>query len=125
MADNLTWKRSEHAQGRILVIDRDLSWTLQVSETLIGDEYAVFSANSPQDAFLLLEAHNFDLIIAEVNMPDVDGTAFSEQLRQIYPTTMMIISNQQWFDRPGGSGNQVGVFDYLEKTRGSQLAWSR
>jgi DNA-binding NtrC family response regulator len=103
-------------RARILVIDRDPSWTLQVSESLIGDDCAIFSANSPQDALLLLEAHNFDLIIAEVNMPDIDGTAFSEQLRQVYPTTMMIIFTSKSSVSQAVCATKMGVFDYIEKT---------
>jgi len=78
-------------RAKILVLDSDSLWTLTVSELLIQDNYEIFSANSLQDATLLLEAHLIDLLIAEVNLPQSDAGAMLEQLRQMYPQTTLIV----------------------------------
>ncbi len=103
-------------RAKILIIDYDASWTLTLSETLIGDDYEVFSANSPQDSLLLLEAHNIDLIIAEVNMPLVDGTAFLEQLRQLHPTASILVNTGTASISQAVHATKLGVIDYVERS---------
>jgi two-component system NtrC family response regulator len=104
------------AKAKILVIDHDASWTLTLSELLIPDTYEVFSANSPQDALLLLEIHGIDLIIVEVNMPGHDGTALMEQLRQMFPQTALIVHTERASISQAVQCTRLGGFDYLEKS---------
>ena len=58
-------------RAKILVVDQDVPWTLKLSDLLIQDECEMFSANSVQDAMLLLDARSIDMVIAEINMPGV------------------------------------------------------
>jgi DNA-binding NtrC family response regulator len=83
---------------------------------LIEADYEVFSANSSADALVLLEAHRIDLIIAEINMPQIDGTAFLEQLRQLHPTTTMIVCTTKASISQAVQATKLGVFDYIEKS---------
>lgn len=103
-------------KANVMLIDHDVSWTLTLSESLIGDDYAVFSANSSQDALLLLQAHNVDVIVADVNFPGIDGTAFLEQLRQVYPVIIMIIFTSSGSISQAVHATKLGVFDYIEKS---------
>ena len=79
------------AKAKILVVDDDLNWTLKVSDSLMQHDYEVFSANTTQDSLLLLEAHSIDLVIAEINLPQVDGISFLEQLRQVHPDATVLV----------------------------------
>ncbi|MCG3148863.1 MAG: Transcriptional regulatory protein ZraR [Verrucomicrobiae bacterium] len=102
-------------RAKILVIDSDATWTLTLSELLIPDNYEVFSANSAPDAFLLLEVHSIDLLIAEVNLPGVDGTALLEQLRQMFPQSGILIHTAKPSISQAVHATRLGVLDYIEK----------
>jgi two-component SAPR family response regulator len=78
-------------RAKILVVDHDASWTLRLSELLIQNDCEVFSANSVQDTMLLLDARSVDIVIAEINIPGQNGTAFLEQIRQVYPKTTVVV----------------------------------
>src|SRR6266436_4290015 len=104
------------ARAKVLVIDHDATWTLTVSELIIADTYEVFSANSAQDAFLLLEVHGIDLIIAEVNMPGQDGTGLLEQIRQMFPQTTLIVHTANASISQAVQSTRLGAQDYLEKS---------
>jgi DNA-binding NtrC family response regulator len=103
-------------RAKILIIDNDAHWTLTLSEALIEDDYEIFSANSTEDALLLLEAHTIDMIVAEVNIPQVDGTAFLEQLRQLHPATAILVHTATASIAQAVHATKLGVFDYVQKS---------
>lgn len=103
------------ARAKVLVIDFEAAWTLIVSELLIPDNFDVFSANSAQDAHLLLEVHSIDLIIAEINLPGTDGISFLEQVRQVHPQCSVIVHTGQPSITQAVHATRLGVLDYLEK----------
>ncbi len=103
-------------RAKILVVDHDVDWTLTVSELFVQDAYEVFSANTVDDALLLLDAHHVQVVIAEVNMPKVDGLAFLEQLRQIYPETAVIVCTLTPKLTQAVEATKLGAYDYIEKS---------
>jgi DNA-binding NtrC family response regulator len=110
-------------KAKILVVDHEVPWTLKLSELLIQDDFETFSANTVQDAMLLLDARSIDIVIAEINMPGVEGTAFLEQLRQVYPETTVIVLTGKSSVEQAVNATKLGVFDYLQKTdEGGALA---
>lgn len=103
-------------RAKILVLDEDLSSTLAVSDALIHGNYEVFSANSPQDALLLMEAHAVDVLVVEVNAPKVDSLSFLEQTRQMHASTSIIVFTSKGTIPQAVQATKLGVYDYLEKT---------
>src|ERR1043166_3956249 len=103
-------------RAKILVLDSDSQWTLTLSELLIPDNYEIFSANSLQDATLLLEAHLIDLLIAEINQPQADAGAMLEQLRQMYPQTTLIVLTAKPSVSQAVQATRLGAVEYVEKS---------
>jgi two-component system NtrC family response regulator len=99
-----------------LVVDREVAWTLKLSEILIQDECEVFSANSAEDAKLLLDARNIDVLLVDINtLPGVDGTAFLEEIRQLYAETTVIVFTAKTTVEQAVRATKLGAFDYLQK----------
>src|ERR1035438_7865326 len=103
-------------RAKILVVDEDISWTLKLSELLIQDECEMFSANSVEDTMLLLDARSIDIVIAEINMPGTDGTAFLEQMRQVFPETTVIVHTANASVEQAVRATKLGIFDYVQKS---------
>jgi two-component system NtrC family response regulator len=104
------------AKAKVLVIDHDTAWTLAVSEALISDACEVYSANTQQDALLLLEVHGIDVIVAEINGSGQDGLNPLEQLRQMYPQSALIVYTAKPNIKQAVEATRLGAFDYLEKS---------
>jgi DNA-binding NtrC family response regulator len=103
-------------KAKILVVDHDVTWTLKLSELLMGDNFEMFSANSVEDAMLLLDARNINVVIADINgMPGVDGTAFLEQMRQVHAEATMIVHTGKVSVEQAVRATKLGAYDYLEK----------
>ncbi|MDP2971499.1 MAG: response regulator, partial [Deltaproteobacteria bacterium] len=63
----------------ILVVDDELG-ARQSLEVILEDDYRVLSAESGREALEVLQRESIDLILLDVNMPDMDGL---EVLRKI------------------------------------------
>ena len=65
----------------ILVVDDD-SANLMLAQKILGKEYRVAAANSGMAAFKYLEKNRPDLILLDINMPQMDGFEAMERLKQ-------------------------------------------
>lgn len=67
----------------ILVIDDEGLITKSLKKLLNKEGFTAVIASSGQEAIEKLKASNFDLIISDVRMPEIDGIETIERLRQI------------------------------------------
>ena len=66
----------------ILVVDDDTS-NLALAQKILGKEYRIAAANSGKVAFKYLENNCPDLILLDINMPEMDGFEVMEKLRSM------------------------------------------
>lgn len=64
----------------ILVVDDDKT-NLSLAQRILGPQYRIAASNSGQAALKYLENHRPDLILLDINMPDMDGFEVMERLR--------------------------------------------
>ncbi|MGN1146377.1 MAG: response regulator, partial [Acetatifactor sp.] len=64
----------------ILVVDDDTA-NLMLAQKLLGKEYRIAAANSGAAAFKYLENNRPDLILLDINMPEMDGFQVMERLK--------------------------------------------
>jgi DNA-binding NtrC family response regulator len=100
---------------KILAVDNDASWLARVTSALLQEGHEIFAATNLDDAYRLLNNRRADLIIAEVNTLNTDGSALLEQLRQVYPTVSVIVFTSQPSITQAVQATRLGVVDYLEK----------
>lgn len=67
--------------ANILVVDDNPVIQLMLSLMLKRNDQTVVTAASGQEALELLERTGIDLVILDVNMPDIDGLTLLKQLR--------------------------------------------
>lgn len=110
-----------HDQPRkrhILLVDDSPFFRNMLTPMLSMAGYAVTSLESPLDALKLCEKGvHFDLIVSDIEMPDMDGFEFAEKVRishQWRETPMIALTSHtapQDLDR----GHTVGFDDYIPK----------
>jgi CheY-like chemotaxis protein len=74
-----------HTPARILVIDDEPSIVRALVRLLHRDSYLVDTAGNGRQALAQLQAQRYDVILADLRMPELDGRAFYTLLRQQYP----------------------------------------
>ncbi|MDE6320373.1 MAG: response regulator, partial [Lachnospiraceae bacterium] len=65
----------------ILIVDDD-RLTLATAQKLLEGKYRVVAVNSGKQAYKYLERHTPDLILLDINMPEIGGFEVMETLRQ-------------------------------------------
>jgi adenylate cyclase len=86
--------------ANILVVDDNPVIQLMLSLMLKRNDQTVFTAASGREALELLERADVDLVILDVNMPDMDGLTLLKQLRdddryQDLPIIMLTASGRE------------------------------
>lgn len=66
---------------RVLVVDDSMSMRQALSIALRGAGYDVVEAVDGGDGLRKLDGHKFDLIISDVNMPNMDGISFVKAVK--------------------------------------------
>lgn len=68
---------------KILAVDDSVSMRNMVSFTLRGAGHQVREAADGQAALAVAKEERFDLVLADVNMPGMDGIALTRELRAL------------------------------------------
>lgn len=104
-------------KDRVLVVDDDLLF-LKIAEELLKEHYAVSLANSGRQAVRFLEKGGHpDLILLDINMPDMDGFETLLQLRTVKSGTKVPVIYLTGLVDPDNEvhGFQLGAVDYIKK----------
>jgi len=116
----ITWQEKglsmvEGKGERILIVEDEPAIRQLVERVLGRAGYQVRSAAHGGEAFALLEKEPFDLIITDLNMPEMDGHQLLEQCRVFYPDIdVMILTADTTLDTAVAMLKQ-GAVDYLTK----------
>jgi len=90
---------------RILLVDDEVLILASIGRALELRGYAVATASGGRQAIALLESENFDLVITDLVMGEVDGIQVLKRAKEIDPETMVVILT--------GYGNMESAIDAL------------
>jgi DNA-binding response OmpR family regulator len=75
--------RSEQEQKRILIIDDDLDITIALRISLEDNGFSADSYTDPVLAFENFRGGQYDLVLLDIKMPEVDGFHLYQKIRKI------------------------------------------
>ncbi len=123
LASRRKHKREEqHAEtairGRILVVDDSITVRETERNMLIAEGYAVDVAVDGLDAWNMLNANDYDLLISDVDMPHMDGITLIQRMRQDSRFGIMpvIIVSYKENEHDRMRGLEAGADAYLAKS---------
>jgi two-component system chemotaxis response regulator CheY len=101
----------------ILAVDDSPSMRKMVSFTLTGAGYHVVEAVDGQDAYEKAQTHAIDLVLADQNMPRLDGLGLTRLLRQHpnFKTTPILMLTTESSDQMKQAGRAAGATGWLVK----------
>jgi carbon-monoxide dehydrogenase iron sulfur subunit len=103
------------AGGRILVVDDEPMVTKSCRRVLSGQGYQVDTTESGQEGMRQAFDESFDLVFADLKMPDLDGMDLVRALRNQRPGTAVIIITGYGTVHSAVEAVKLGVSDYIEK----------
>ncbi|HXX58271.1 MAG TPA: response regulator [Thermodesulfovibrionales bacterium] len=100
---------------KVLVLDDDPIIGLSCKKILDPDGYIVSSVTQGGDAIRLISNEEFDLLIADIRLPDMNGVEVLREAKAIQPTMDIIIITGYPTMEDAKEAIRLGAFEYLEK----------
>ena len=100
--------------ARILVIDDEPAIRRILREILEHEKYNVDDAASAIEALPLVKENEFDAILCDIKMPQMDGIEFLEEAKKITDAPIIMISGHGTIDT-AVEAIKKGAFDYIAK----------
>ncbi len=99
---------------KLLIVDDEEKIRKLISKYAVFEGYDVVEAGDGMTATELLRHKDFDLVILDIMLPDVDGFTVCRELRKTKRTPVIMLSARgEEYDRLHGF--EVGVDDYVVK----------
>ena len=77
---------------RVLVVDDDEGIREFLKDSLEMQGYTTFASTNGADALAFLEKNDVDLVLADVNMPEIGGVDLALRVREIRATPVVLIT---------------------------------
>ena len=102
-------------QKRILVVDDTENACIALSKLLAHEGYEVASAGNGYEALNYLRGKDVDLIITDINMPEMNGLAFLRELNRCHPSSNVIMITAYGEVESYLEAMSLGAFEYINK----------
>lgn len=101
--------------GRILIVDDEPSVRMMLEAALRAQGYKVQTANSGADARDALDDTDFDLMLLDLRLGDMDGIDILQEAKHKWPALEVILLTAHGSIASAISALRYGAFDYLLK----------
>ena len=99
---------------RILVVDDD-NMNLARTRIILGKEYDVFLADSGIDALEKLRSEKIDMVLLDIDMPEMNGIETFKRMKEFAADTPMIFLTASGQEDDVVSAIRLGAVNYLKK----------
>ncbi|MBI5463839.1 MAG: response regulator [Ignavibacteriales bacterium] len=102
-------------KNRILVVDDEEALRTVLSAELEGEGYSVLSAGDGQEALNILGSKEFDLILLDIKMPNVDGFEVLKFVKERHPATKVVMLTGFADLKNAIESKKLGAEDFISK----------
>jgi DNA-binding NtrC family response regulator len=99
----------------ILIVDDEENARVGLEKLLSREGYHVSSVANGFEALDYLSRHPVDLVITDINMPEMNGLVFLRELNWAYPTVSVIMVTAYGGVESYLEAMNLGAFEYLNK----------
>ncbi|MHC1760088.1 MAG: response regulator [Negativicutes bacterium] len=101
--------------GRIVLVDDEKELMLVLTDLLTGHGYKVLGVTSAREALDCIKTQEFDLLITDLMMPEMDGVSLLKESLKVNPELLGIIMTGQGTVNTAVDAMKSGALDYILK----------
>jgi len=105
----------KRSKKKILLIDDDVNFLTINKKILVYAGYEIDICSKPMELFKNYNLSNFDLIISDLVMPDIDGIEVLKFILEKYPYSKVIILTGNGTIDTAVEAIKLGAYTYIEK----------
>jgi DNA-binding NtrC family response regulator len=102
-------------QLSILVLDDEPRMRDEIEEFLTGQDFMVYKASLPSEAFEILEQNAIDILILDVKLPEMDGLEVLQKVKESHTSLEVIMISGHGDMHTVIEAMRLGAFDYFQK----------
>ena len=103
------------SKERILIVDDEESIREFLEIMLRREKYEVATASSAKKALKILEKENFDMVITDIQMPEMNGIELLGKIKDTDPDTVVIMVTAYGSTESAVEAMKLGAYDYITK----------
>lgn len=100
---------------RILVVDDEENARLGLSKLLSNEGFLVDSVSNGFEALNFLRQQEVNLIVTDINMPEMNGITFLKELNKSFPNSNVIMITAYGGVESYIEAMNLGAFEYINK----------
>ncbi len=100
---------------RVLVVDDEMHTREICVDFLDGTGYSVDSCANGKEALALLSQNSYNILISDIQMPEMDGIALLKEAKPLYPEMEIILMTAFGGLASAVDAVRFGAYDYLTK----------
>ena len=100
---------------RILVVDDEENTRIGLTRLLAKEGFLVDSVANGYEALNYLRGQKVNIIVTDINMPEMDGITFLRELNRNYPKTHVIMITAYGGVESYLEAMNLGAFEYVNK----------
>ncbi len=100
---------------RILIVDDEENTRIGLTKLLAQEGFEVDSAADGNEALDCMGQQKFNLVISDINMPDMNGLVFLRELSRKFPSTNVIMITAYGGVESYLEAMNLGAYEYLHK----------
>ena len=104
-----------NSKAKILLVDDDESLLKLLTIRLMANNYEVTTASSASQALGELQQTQFDVVLTDLRMDDIDGMQLAEQIHIHYPSMPVVMMTAHGSIPDAVKATKQGVFAFLTK----------
>jgi two-component system response regulator AtoC len=105
----------KNEQSQVLVLDDERNIVTVLKAILEKREFLVDGFTDPREALNALRTRRYDVAITDLYMPDIDGMAFLEETKRLYPGLPVVMITAFGTVDSAVDAIKKGAFDYVTK----------
>ena len=99
----------------ILVIDDDPEIQDLITELLASPKRLILKSGSAMRGLEIVQNENIDLILTDINMPEMDGIEFIKKVQELHISVPIITITAYASTETAVQSLRAGAYDYLSK----------
>ena len=101
--------------ARVLIVDDEPEIRETLSKFLVGEGYEIATAGTAREALAQTEQGQFDVVVADILLPEISGLELLERVRASAPAVKVLLITGEPGYATAAAAVRLGAFDYFAK----------